>query len=107
MGVELLSAVELNELRIRALEDDGFNRLDVCVCCLFLLANGDCGCADRGMPCTSAEDLASNWNPSRWRIMLGGSGDDYEGEGFSWSSCGGCENRLGGDRYEAWAYEIA
>lgn len=77
-------------------------QVEICTCCLFLHANGEC-CEDAD---GVHDKFGSEW-PSIADLTLGRldhdiCGDDCQGEcgqaGFSWSPCGWCGSNLGGDR---------
>jgi hypothetical protein len=89
--------------------------IDICQCCLLLLANGICCEPD---DCGTADRLAQRWPATDWHITLGKTTDECghdwrdpedqeahsegcEQHGFSWRACEGCGSNLGGDRYAA------
>jgi hypothetical protein len=67
--------------------------IDVCVVCIMLTANGeyDDG-TDAAERCT--EGQARIWGDDVRHFTMGG-----EELGFSWSSCDGCGDTNGGDRF--------
>lgn len=75
--------------------------IEVCVDCASWIANGDT--TGIGDPEREAEVRASARIPEGHHVALTCS-DECEG-GFSWSPCGACGSRLGGDRHPAatWA----
>lgn len=87
-------------------------KLSVCTVCIHLLANGEFNDG------TDAAEVAGNgmariWGNDAIHLVPGGGHRDNEcdgecdGEcdnlGFSWSSCDGCGESLGGDRHAATA----
>lgn len=107
----------------RSRREQTFSDVRICVCCMLLLANGEC-CAD---DCGTADRLAayetSGTDARTHHITLGRVTDEcghnlqdekgseahtYECEqyGFSWSSCDTCGSGLGGDRYAATVWPI-
>ncbi len=94
------------------------HRLEVCVDCLQILANGSLG--DHAEPRTTEEvvaDMAYIWEGNLGQITLGRTQEEDETEQefedntqsedegwFSMSSCEGCGSGLGGNRYFATAW---
>lgn len=74
-------------------EDMDTTTLEICVDCLFYLANGEVTDGE-GNDITAAHGaaIASVW------------GDAERDPWFSWSSCDGCGSTLGGDREYATAW---
>ncbi len=69
--------------------------LDVCMVCLHLLANGEYNDGeDTAEVCAAGQEKI--WGEDLRYMTLGG-----EELGFSWSSCDGCGDTHGGDRYRA------
>lgn len=78
--------------------------LAVCTVCIHLLANGEFNDGtDAAEKCS--EGMARIWGDDARHLVPGGGGDDEDSGdlGFSWSSCDGCGDTLGGDRHQAWA----
>lgn len=80
--------------------DDAVGTIDVCVDCLFILANGEC---EPDRQDEVLEGLARNWPAPLW--LVPGCGSDCCGDEsdpwFSWQSCDGCGSQLGGNRVHA------
>jgi hypothetical protein len=75
------------------------HEIQVCVDCLFMLANGEIGdTASAEQNAAHIARMAGHWG-NGWELFLG---SDDEGS-FSWSSCEGCGSTLGGDRQTAYA----
>ncbi|WAL67128.1 hypothetical protein ORV05_04890 [Amycolatopsis cynarae] len=82
--------------------------LSVCTVCIHLIANGefDDG-TDAAEKC--AEGQAKIWGENAIHLVAGGHVEDCDGSEpcgctepwFSWSSCDGCGETLGGDRFHA------
>lgn len=82
------------------------SEIQVCECCLLVLANGEC-CAEYH----EVEPLSVWASDDTVHLAIGGEhsdnctmedrdeGCDCEDKGFSWSPCGGCDSGYGGDRY--------
>jgi len=67
--------------------------LRCCVDCLAFAANGDIPEDRPELP-----EVLRVAFPGL-HLVPAGVGDNYEGEGFSWSACDCCGSRLGGDRW--------
>ncbi len=94
------------------------HRLEICVDCLQILANGDLGGAEEDR--TTEEvvaDMVEVWGDLLGQITLGRTQEEDETEEeyenstqsedegwFSMSSCEGCGSGLGGDRFYATAW---
>lgn len=92
---------ELKDFYVKHLEGQGFTRLSICTCCLFILVNGDHSSCDDECPATHGYGVG--WEG--WHITPGGGMDEHDsGElGHCTSSCDLCGQRDHGDRHEAWA----
>ena len=78
--------------------DDDTYELSVCVDCIILLANGE-------TPPDMDEQETDRWIENiahRWNGYYVAPGDDDNG--FSMDSCDHCGSRLGGDRFQAFAW---
>lgn len=112
----------------RSRREQTFWDVRICVCCMLLLANGEC-CdgSDDNAPCGTPERLATyetaGSDARAYHITLGqvtdecghDLHDDVQSEehtencerfGFSWSSCDTCGSSLGGDRYAATVWPV-
>jgi hypothetical protein len=70
-----------------------FDKISICVDCLMKLANDE-------NPTEPTNCVPLSAIPDNMDITLGG-----DEEGFSWSSCDGCDCSLGGDRFTAYLSE--
>lgn len=82
--------------------------LEVCVDCLFLLANGEVT-DENGNDITEAHaaKVSAIWGDTEitlGRIAPEGENDDEDHSWFSWQSCDCCGSTLGGDREYATAW---
>lgn len=69
-------------------------QLSVCTDCILVLSNG----AESDEEAQAGERMSTIW--AGYDIVLGGA--DL---GFSMATCDGCDSHLGGDRFEAWAFD--
>ena len=69
--------------------------IQVCGYCLQFIANGEVA-ADA--PETIVDDITRRWGELAQYLCVG---DSEKDTGFSWDTCQGCGQALGGDRYHA------
>lgn len=73
----------------------GVPTIDVCVDCLFVIANNDWP-EDEARRAEVAEGIA-RWSEEGWELVCGDAENDHD---FLWARCECCGSTLGGSRHE-------